>query len=82
MADDTSRPRPEPEPTPITQACGCNFTIASPQVVAEPRYSAMGTLTLVWGVTARPKAIDFRCTKCGKTIHTARDEQTIRRHMN
>ena len=82
MSNESSKPQPEPEPTPVTRACGCNLTVASPTVVAEPRYTLMGTLTLIWGITARPKAIDFRCTKCGKCIHVARDEQTIREHMN
>jgi len=80
MSDET--PERKAEPTPVTTACGCNLTIWSPEVVAEPRFTVMGTLTLIWGVTARPKAIDFRCTRCGKTIHTARDEKTIREHIN
>lgn len=69
------------QPTPVTVACGCNLTIDSPEVVPDPRYTLMGTLTLIWGVTARPKAIDFRCSRCGKNIHTARDEKTIREHI-
>lgn len=82
MSDPQAKARPAAEPTPVTRACGCNATIESPTVVADPRYTLMGTLTLIWGVTAQPKAIDFRCTKCGKTIHTARDAQTLRAHTS
>jgi len=74
--------KPQAQPTPVTIACGCNYTIESPEVVAEPQYTLMGTLTLIWGVTARPKAIHYRCAKCGKNIHTARDDKTIREHIS
>lgn len=80
MSDESSEP--EAQPTPVTIACGCNYTCQSPEIVPEPRYTLMGTLTLIWGVTARPKAIDYRCAKCGKTIHSARDEKTIREFIH
>lgn len=64
----------------VGKACRCGHTIASPAVVPEPRYSVLGTLTLIYGVTAKPKAIDYRCTRCGVVIHSARDERTIREH--
>ncbi len=74
--------KPAAQPTPVTVACGCNYTVESREVVAEARYGILGYCTLMFGVTARPKRIDFQCIKCGKLIHQAHDSATILEHTN
>ncbi len=69
-------------PTPVTASCGCNHTTDSREVVAEPRYGLFGYSALLFGVTARPKRVDFVCTRCGETIHRAHDAATIDEHTN
>jgi len=66
-------------PTPVTIACGCRRTLRDPSVISEPRYSIWATATLLFGITAAPKAVDFQCLKCHKVIATATDAATIRR---
>jgi hypothetical protein len=74
---------PQPDagdaPTPVTIACGCRRTLRDPSVISEPRYSVWATATLLFGITAAPKAVDFQCLKCRKVIATATDAATIRR---
>ncbi len=70
------------EPTPATIACGCHKTPLDESVITEPQYSFFANLTLLFGVTAAPKRIDYRCLECGKVIHTTEDPAQIRRHTH
>lgn len=65
--------------TPVTVDCGCNKTLDDETVISEPSYGFFANLTLLFGVTAAPRRIDFRCLTCGKTIASADDPETIRR---
>jgi|GEM_PF-1921395 len=69
-------------PTPFTIACGCMRSIHDASVISEPRYSWWATATLLFGVTAPPKAVDFQCLKCRKVIASFNDAATIRRHTH
>lgn len=73
-------PATEGTPTPVTIACGCRRGLDDASVISEPRYSWWATATLLFGVTAPPKAVDFQCLKCRKVIATATDRETIRRY--
>ncbi|MBL8788531.1 MAG: hypothetical protein JNJ59_26790 [Deltaproteobacteria bacterium] len=64
--------------TPVTIACGCGKKLGDSAIIEEPRYGFFGDLTLLFGVTAAPKRIDYRCVKCGKVVHSASDAQTIK----
>jgi hypothetical protein len=85
--DDKAPPSAEPAPattgadgpTPVTIACGCRRGLNDASVISEPRYSWWATATLLFGVTAPPKAVEFQCLKCRKVIATATDRETIRR---
>jgi hypothetical protein len=76
-----SEPASDPEdgPTEVTRACGCNRTLRDPSVISEPRYGFWATATLLFGVTAAPRAVDFQCLKCRKVIASVTDAATIRR---
>ncbi len=67
-------------PTPVTIACGCRRGRKDPSVIAEPRYSWWATATLLFGVTAPPKSLEYQCLKCRKVIAVETDAETIRRH--
>jgi hypothetical protein len=70
---------PDDGPTEVTRACGCNRTLRDPSVISEPRYGFWATATLLFGVTAAPRAVDFQCLKCRKIIASVTDAATIRR---
>jgi len=67
------------QPTPVTVECGCNKTLEDEAVITEPVYGFLANLTLLFGVTAAPRRVDFRCLACGKTVASASDPETIRR---
>jgi hypothetical protein len=69
-------------PTPVTVACGCNKTPQDDSVITEPQYGFLANLTLLFGVTAAPKRIDFRCLDCGKVIGSTDDAAQIKRHTH
>lgn len=69
-------------PTPVTIACGCNKTVEDESVITEPQYGFFANLTLLFGVTAAPKRIDYRCLQCGKVIASTEDAAQIRLHTH
>jgi hypothetical protein len=76
----TSGPTPDDAPTPVSAACGCNRGLRDPSVISEPRYGFWAMATLLFGVTAAPRAVDFQCLKCRKIIASVTDPATIRRY--
>lgn len=66
------------QPTPVTIACGCNRTLEDGAIVSEPAYGFWANMTLLFGVTAAPRRIDYRCLKCGKVVASADDPKTIK----
>jgi len=67
------------KPTPVTVECGCLKTFEDEAVISEPAYGFFANLTLLFGITAAPRRVDFRCLTCGKTIGSVDDPETIRR---
>ncbi|MCC6622446.1 MAG: hypothetical protein IT385_14375 [Deltaproteobacteria bacterium] len=67
------------EPTPVTIACGCKRTLEDDAVITEPQYGFFANLTLLFGVTAAPKRVDWKCLACGKVIASSDDGDTIRK---
>jgi hypothetical protein len=45
--------------------CRCGTHRESKFASGEREYSLMGTLYLLWGGTAIPTTVSFRCVKCG-----------------
>lgn len=68
------------QPTPVTIACGCNRTLNDGAIVSDPKYGFMANMTLLFGITAAPKRIDFRCVQCGKTVATTTDPSMIKQN--
>lgn len=66
------------QPTPVTIACGCKRTLDDAAIVSEPKYGFVANLTLLWGVTAAPKRIDFRCVQCGKVVASSSDPAALK----
>jgi hypothetical protein len=70
------------KPTEVTIACGCNRTPSDERVLQEPNYGFFANLTLLFGVTAAPRAIDFRCLACGKHIGSTSDPELLRKNTH
>ena len=66
-------------PTPVTVACGCNKTIRDDTVMQEPRYGFFANMTLLFGITAAPKRVDYICLTCGKTIAASTDPASLQK---
>ena len=76
MSDETD----EHEEAPT---CRCGHTFDAKPVIPRPRYSILGQISLiVIGVTVSPKRVDYVCSRCGETIHSARDQATLREFTN
>lgn len=70
------------QPTEVTIACGCRRTPSDERVLQEPQYGFFANLTLLFGVTAAPRSIDFRCLACGKVIGSTTDAESLRRNTH
>lgn len=70
------------KPTEVTVACGCNRTPSDERILQEPSYGFFANLTLLFGVTAAPRSIDFRCLACGKVIGSSSDPELIRKNTH
>lgn len=57
--------------------CSCGHTIESRWVSPYPEYSTFRMILLVLGSPQTPKAIEFRCRKCGEVIARTTDRQTL-----
>lgn len=69
-------------PTPVTEDCGCLRTPTDDRVLQEPVYGFFANLTLLFGVTASPRRIDYRCLACGKLIGSSSDPEALRRNTH
>jgi hypothetical protein len=52
--------------------CACGTTRDSKYAVIERQYTTAGTLYLLWGGTAVPERVTFRCVKCAATFDSLR----------
>jgi len=66
------------QPTPVTIACGCKKAPSDGAIISEPAYGFWANMTLLFGITAAPRRIDYKCVQCGKTVASSSDPQTIR----
>jgi len=58
--------------------CGVRRALTDPAVSAEPRYGFWRSMTLLFGVTAGPKRIDYVCMSCGTVIASSSDAALLR----
>lgn len=61
--------------------CKCGNDRKSPLVKAEASYSAAGWLALVFGASAVPKKVVFRCSKCGEAFDETTDPVELKTHV-
>jgi hypothetical protein len=62
-------------------SCKCGTTRDSKFAIVEREYGAFGILYLVWGGTAVPKKVSFKCVKCGRTFDSSTREAVCRRYI-
>lgn len=73
---------PLDQPTDVTLACGCKRTLRDNAIHIEPRYGFWRSATLLFGVTAGPKRLDYVCMACGKTVAATSDPALLRQHTH
>jgi hypothetical protein len=49
--------------------------------VRDREYGFFGTLYLLWGGTAVPSKVSFRCVKCGETFEVTTSPAECRRYI-
>ena len=60
------------------ETCRCGHTWDHKSVVPTPRYGFWRSMTLFYGVTARPRRIDYVCVRCGQTVKSTTDPALLR----
>jgi hypothetical protein len=61
--------------------CACGTDRKSKFSVVNRDYSFLGLLYLLWGGTAIPTKVSFRCVKCGKLFETSASPRICREHV-
>jgi hypothetical protein len=61
--------------------CKCGTDRDSKFCVIERQYGFFGILYLVWGGTAIPTKVTFKCVKCGTLIDSTTSESECRRYI-
>lgn len=76
-SEDTSNTKPGP-------TCRCGYGLDHPLVIAEAKYSLFHfSLGLFMGMSAgTPKAVLYRCNRCGQVIKASTDLDVRRAHRN
>jgi hypothetical protein len=57
--------------------CSCGHDRYHPRVHAEMKYGVAAWTLLFQGSSARPRAITFRCGRCGEAIETTREPHVL-----
>ncbi len=61
--------------------CKCGTDRDSKFAVQEREYGFLGVLYLIWGGTAVPTKVSFRCVKCQRTFDSTTRESECRRYI-
>jgi hypothetical protein len=61
--------------------CGCGTDRASKFSVVHRQYGFFGTLYLLWGGTAVPTRVSFRCVKCGAQFDASTRPSVCRQYI-
>ncbi|MDX1548136.1 MAG: hypothetical protein R3247_14155 [Rhodothermales bacterium] len=71
-------------PAPERRACRCGHTRGHPLVAGEARYSMMRLFFgFMMGASAGdPRAVVFRCTRCGAVVEETTDRDVLRAYRN
>lgn len=60
--------------------CRCGYARGDGMVAEEPRYSFTGSMALLFGITAPPISLQYKCRKCGEVLGETRDPAELKRH--
>ncbi len=55
--------------------CGCNTDRESPNAEEIRKYSRMSIFLLLFGVSAVPISLEFKCKKCGQIFDRLNEEE-------
>ena len=67
-------PAARPLPT-----CACGHDRTHTMVSPNPKYSFLGWVAILTGISWEPQHIDFTCRRCGKTFDRMTDQAEIKR---
>ncbi|HMV76945.1 MAG TPA: hypothetical protein PL048_09155 [Leptospiraceae bacterium] len=56
-------------------ACKCGTTRQSPDAEEIAKYSKTAIFLILFGISAKPISVDFKCRKCGKIIDSLSSEE-------
>ena len=59
--------------------CRCGFDRSSGLVRRTPKYTIMGWVTLLWGVSVTPKRIDYQCMRCSTVLESEESPRVLNR---
>lgn len=72
------------EETDLTDAfptCKCGTDRTCRAATPEREYSLLGTLYALWGGTAVPQLVRFRCVHCGDVFDSCSDRAELRDYI-
>ena len=64
----------------VAEACGCGVSVEDNSCRPEPRYNGWGVFSLLWGMSARPRSVRFKCWACNRTVFESTDDTLLSRH--
>lgn len=67
------------EPNTIAQ-CRCGHARNHHMVSAEGEYSFTGWLALMFGISARPVRVVYRCRRCEEIVEATTDPDVLGKH--
>lgn len=76
-----SEPSVEPRSAPEAKQCPCGTTRGHQHALPEREYSFFGTLYLLWGGTAVPTRVQFRCVHCGVVFDESTAPSVLKKHV-
>ena len=64
----------------VAEDCGCAASPLDNSCRPEPRYNGWGIFALLWGMSAKPHSVVFKCWTCNRTVFESKDETLLTRH--
>jgi hypothetical protein len=62
-----------------TPRCRCGFAKGDFWVRPSKTYGMWGVFGMMFGVSSRPRRVDYKCARCGQTVETVTDPATLER---
>ena len=85
----SKNPKPEPnakpetsvQPTVPTRLCACGHARKHYSVSAEAEYSAWGWFCNLFGITAHPRRLHYRCRQCDQVFDATDNVDELKGHV-